>query len=152
MWVHIYDYILIYVVMLLPHSVSLISMEFQLKQLYLIEGYKPICINIDASYSVENGDQEYLWPVRIFIKGRLTTCDETLGKINYLPIRNLHKLVIIGALNGVTCVFGFILHCFKLLTFISIGKVHKMCYNTLAILYLLLISIEGTRLCYKETP
>ena len=139
--------------MLLPHSVSLISMEFQLKQLYLIEGYKPICINIDASYSVENGDQEYLWPVRIFVKGRLTTCDETLGKINYLPIRNLHKLVIIGALNGVTCVFGFILHCFKLLTFISIGKVHKyVCNNAIAILHLLLISIESTRLCYKETP
>ena len=107
------------------HSVSLISMEFQLKQLYLIEGYRPICINIDASYSVENGDQEYLWPVRILIKGRLTMYNDTFGKINYLPIRNLHKLIIIGTLNGVTCVFGLVLHCFKLLTFISIGKVHK---------------------------
>ena len=110
------------------HSVSLISMEFQLKQLYLIEGYRPICIYIDASYSVENGDQEYLWPVRILVKGRLAMCNETFGKINYLPIRNLHKLIIIGTLNGVTCVFGFVLHCFKLLTFISIGKVHKCVY------------------------
>ena len=94
-----------------------------MKQLYLIEGYKPICIHIDASYTVENNDQEYLWPVRIIVKGRLATCSETLGKINYLPIKNLHVLIIIGTLNGLTCIFGFILHCFKLLTFISIGKV-----------------------------
>ena len=102
-------------------------MEFQLKQLYLIEGYKPTCIHVYAYYSVENRDQDYLWPVRIVVKGKLTMCNETHGKIHYLPIRHFRFHLLTGVLNGLVCAFGFILHCFKLLSFILVGKVciHK---------------------------
>ena len=103
-------------------------MEFQLKQLYLIEGYKPTCIQVDAHYTVENSDQDYLWPVRILVKGRLTMCNETLGKIHYLPIKHFHFLLWTGVLNGLVCAFGFILHCFKLLAFILVGKVCMYIY------------------------
>lgn len=110
----------------LLYSVSLISMEFQLKQLYLIEGLKPICIQVDVQYNVENGDQDYLWPVKILAKGRLTTCNKRLSKIKYLPIRHYHFFVSTGVLNVIVCAFGIILHCFKLLAFIVVGKVSNV--------------------------
>ena len=80
---------------------------------------------MDARYTVENGDQDYLWPVRIMVKGRLTMCDdsEARSEINYLPIKHFHLFLSTGILNVLVCVFGFILHFFKLLTFILVGKV-----------------------------
>lgn len=99
-------------------------MEFPLKQLYLIEGFKPICIQVDAQYTVENDDQDYLWPVRILVKGRLTMCDKELGEINYFPIQHYYFFLSSSILSVLVCIFGFTLHFFKSLAFISVGKVH----------------------------
>ena len=101
-------------------------MEFPLKQLYFVEGFKPICIQVDAHYTVENSDQNYLWPVRILVKGKLTMCDEALSEINYLPIRHFNFFLSTAILNVLVCVFGFMLHFFKSLAFILVGKVYMI--------------------------
>ena len=56
-------------------------------------------------------------------------CDEELGEINYFPIRHYRFFLSSGILNVVICVFGFILHFFKSLAFILVGKVHRQYYG-----------------------
>ena len=144
-------------------------MEFKLEQLYWTEGYKPICIQVDVHYTIESGYQNYLWPVRLLVKGRLAMCDKEHSKINYLPIKHFKFFLSISILNVLACMFGFILHFIKLLAFILAGKVRMymhiiysyyvtMIYNTVAtyiyslnIVSISLLLLESTRLCHKET-
>ena len=97
-------------------------MNFKFKQIYLIEGFKPVCIRIDVQYKIENDVQHYLWPVTIIAKGELTGCLDDSEK-DFLPISNLKYFIITGAITVVVCVIGCLFHCFRLVAFIKMGKV-----------------------------
>ena len=46
----------------------LILIQFHFKQVYLVEGYKPICIQIEITVyynSIKNDFSHYLWPLGI---------------------------------------------------------------------------------------
>ena len=98
-------------------------MDFKFKQIYLIEDFKPICIQIDAHYTIENDIQHYLWPVTILAKGELTSCSEDSVEKDFLPINNLGFFITVGAITVTVCVFGCLFHFVRLLTFLKIGKV-----------------------------
>jgi len=100
-------------------------MQFQFKHLYLIEGFKPICLQVTTHYNLENDIQRYLWPVRVISKGSLTLCDEPFKKINYLPIKHLGIFIFTGTLNVLVCVFGCVFHFIRLVTFYAVGKVYN---------------------------
>ena len=106
----------------LLYSTSSISMRFQFTHLYLIEGFKPVCLQVTTHYSLENHLQDYLWPVRVIAKARLTSCDEPF-KISFLPIQHLGIFISIGALNILVCASGCIFHFIRLLKFYTVGKV-----------------------------
>ena len=97
-------------------------MNFKFKQVYLIEGFKPFCIQISADYTMENDIQHYLWPVRILVKGKLIGCDNE-SKENFLPINNLGFFINVGVITITVCVIGCIFHFTRLMTFLKVGKV-----------------------------
>lgn len=104
-------------------------MNLEFKQVYLIEGFKPLCINIDAHYTIENDVQHYLWPVRILAKGEMTSCLEDSEAEDFLPINNLAFFITTGVITIVVCVIGCLFHFVRLMTFFRIGKV---CSNGLS--------------------
>lgn len=103
-------------------------MTFKFKQVYLIEGFKPVCINIDAYYTIENNFQRYLWPVKVLAKGQLTSCLED-SEEDFLPINNLAYFIITGGVTIVVCLLGCLFHFVRLMTFLKIGKV-SLAVNT----------------------
>lgn len=98
-------------------------MNLEFKQVYLIEGFKPLCINIDAHYTIENDVQHYLWPVRILAKGEVTSCLEDSEAEDFLPINNLAFFITTGVVTIVVCVIGCLFHFVRLMTFFRVGKV-----------------------------
>ena len=98
-------------------------MNFKFKQIYLIEGFKPVCIQIDVDYTIQNDFQYYLWPVMILAKGELTSCSEDSEEKDFLPIKNLGFFITTGAVTVTVCVIGCFFHLFRLMTFFKIGKV-----------------------------
>ena len=100
-------------------------MEFKFKQIYIVEGFHPFCIQIDANYTIENNVQHYLWPVRILAKGQLTNCFDESEEKNFLPVSNLAFFVTAGAITIVVCVIGCLFHFIRLVTFLKMGRVRK---------------------------
>ena len=135
-------------------STSSISMRFQFTHLYLIEGFKPMCLQVTTFYDLENNLQDYLWPLTVIAKARLTSCSEPFRKTNFLPIRHQGIFVSIGILNTLVCSSGCVFHFVRLLKFYAVGKVCisvVWCLiNYYRIKYLWLL--ESTWLCYEEKP
>jgi len=95
---------------------------------YLVEGYKPICIRVIVHYSIENNVQYYLWPVRIIAKGRLISCNELSNDKQFLlPVRNIVPRASIGILTVLSCFIGCVFHFIRVFTFIITGKVRMKC-------------------------
>ena len=113
-------------VCLLLFSTSSISMWFQFTHLYLIEGFKPTCLQVTTFYNLENNLQDYLWPLRVIAKARLTVCSEPFKKTNFLPIRHMGIFISIGILNMLVCTSGCVFHFVRLLKFYVIGKVYAV--------------------------
>lgn len=98
-------------------------MRFQFTHLYLIEGFKPTCLQVTTLYHLENDLQDYLWPLRVIAKARLTLCSEPFKKANFLPIRHMGIFLSIGILNMLVCTSGCVFHFVRLLKFYAVGKV-----------------------------
>ena len=98
-------------------------MQFQFTHLYLIEGFKPLCLQVTTHYNINNDLQHYLWPLRVIAKAKLTLCDKPFKKITFLPIKNLKAFILTGSLNMLVCVSGCMFHCIRLIMFCALGKV-----------------------------
>lgn len=109
------------------YSTVHISMNFKFKQVYLVEGFTPVCILIDAHYTIENDVQHYLWPVRILAKGALTGCLED-SEEDFLPVNNLAFFLTTGAITIVVCIIGCLFHFVRLTSFLKVGKVSYNSY------------------------
>jgi len=90
---------------------------------YLVEGYKPICIQLIVHYSIENDFQHHLWPVRITVKGRLTNCSDPSNLRQFLPIENITLIASIGFVTVLVSAIGCVFHSVRIATFIRTGKV-----------------------------
>ena len=97
-------------------------MQFQFTHLYLIEGFKPRCLQVTVHYNLENDLQKYLWPVRMVAKARLTPCNEPLKDATFYPIKNLGIFVSTEALNMLVCVSGCVFHFIRLLTYCACSR------------------------------
>lgn len=97
-------------------------MQFYFKQIYVIEGFRPICVHITADYRIENDYQQYLWPVRIIAQGRLSSCDNKTEQ-HFQPMNDIPYFVTIGGLTGLFCTASCVLHFLKLLEYFKLGKV-----------------------------
>jgi len=106
------------------YSALLVSMDFKFEETYLVEGHKPFCIQIEARYYMENDHQQYLWPVKIFVKGSLTGCGSDSDSEKYfLPVTNIGFFVTTAVITVGVCLVGFVFHSIRLLTFLKVGKV-----------------------------
>lgn len=105
------------------YSTLKVSMYFQFEEIYLIEGHKPVCIQVLARYYLENDHQRYLWPVRIFVRSSLTSCDVNAEERHFLPVSNIVFFVTAAVITVGVCIVGFVFHAIRLLTFLKVGKV-----------------------------
>ena len=125
----------------------MILIQLQFNQVYLVEGYKPICMRLIVHYSIENDVQYYLWPIRIIAKGKLINCSEPSdGKQFFLPVRNIALSASLGIVMVVSCFIGCAFHSVRLFSFITTGKVclkNKLLLNTILLL-------ENKGVCYYE--
>jgi len=92
---------------------------------YLVEGYKPICIQLTVHYSIENDFQHHLWPVRIIVKGQLTNCNDPSTHRQFLPVKNIVLIALIGFVTVLVSAIGCAFHSARIATFIWTGKVRK---------------------------
>ena len=97
-------------------------MEFKFKQIYLLEGFKPVCLQIATYYAIQNDAQRYLWPVVILAKGELTNCDKE-SEENFLPFNNLGFFITAGVATFIVCLIGCLFHFIRLLAFLKVGMV-----------------------------
>ncbi|XP_065887997.1 uncharacterized protein [Dysidea avara] len=104
------------------YSMILILMQFHFKQVYLVEGYKPICIQLTVHYSIENDFHHHLWPLRIITKGKLIHCDGIFNSMHFLPIKNIAYLACAGVLTILVCFTGCVFHFVRIKTYIMTGK------------------------------
>ena len=98
-------------------------MQLQFNQVYLVEGYKPICMRLIIHYSIENDVQYYLWPIRITAKGKLINCSEPSDGKQFLPVRNIALSASFGIVTVVSCLIGCAFHSVRVFSFITTGKV-----------------------------
>ena len=98
-------------------------MQFYFEHIYVIEGLQPICIHVTAEYCIENDHQQYLWPVRIIAKGRLSNCDNETEEQHFMPMNDLAYFLTIGILTGLFCAASCAFHFVRLMTFFKLGKV-----------------------------
>lgn len=105
-------------------------MEFYFKQIYVIEGVRPICIHITVDYRIENDLQQYLWPVSILAHGKLSGCNNKTEQ-HFQPMNDISYFITIGALTGIFCTASCILRILNVLAFLTLGKVQNVAIHIL---------------------
>jgi len=115
--------------MVSSHSTNVILMQFQFKQVYLVEGHNPLCAQLTVHYSIENDFQNYLWPIRIAVKGRLINCSGSSSNKNYFLLvnKNIPLVALVGVLTIPSCFVGCVFHFVRVVMFIATGKVRAIC-------------------------
>lgn len=104
------------------YSIAVISMKFFFQQVYVIEGFRPICMHITTDYNIENDLQQYLWPVRILALGRLSSCNNETEQ-HFQPLNDIPYFITIGILTGIFCTTSCVLHLLEALGFFKLAKV-----------------------------
>lgn len=104
-------------------------MQFYFEQIYVIEGIQPWCTDINVDYSIENDLQQYLWPLRIIVKAKLSSCDN-MTEQHFIPLNydHLTYFITIAVLTGVFCATSCIFHFIRLLAFFKLAKVSPINY------------------------
>lgn len=106
-----------------------------------MEGHKPVCIQIETRYYMENDHQWHLWPVKIFVKGSLTGCgSDSDSEKHFLPVNNIGFFVTAAVITVGVCLVGFVFHSIRLLTFLKVGKVCVYCKPQYTYIYRLSIT------------